>query len=96
MALEKAKLDPLLSGGIAGMSAWATVLPLDIIKTRIQNSSVKKSVARHAMDIVKQEGALALYKGWGPVMMRAFICNACCFKALEVTKSELNKLHEKE
>ncbi len=60
--LEKAQLDPLLSGGLAGMSAWSIALPIDIVKTRIQNSSIAgHGFAWHLMNIIKKEGPLALY-----------------------------------
>jgi len=34
------KVNTLLSGGIAGMAGWATIYPLDVVKTMVQVQAV--------------------------------------------------------
>jgi solute carrier family 25 carnitine/acylcarnitine transporter 20/29 len=40
--------------------------------------------------LMKEEGPRGLYRGWLPVMMRAFPANACCFLGYEATMKLLN------
>ena len=42
------------------------------------------------MDIMKNEGPSALFRGLVPVMMRAFPANAACFLGYEVAVVLLN------
>lgn len=93
--MNRAKLDPMLSGGLAGIACWIIALPMDIVKSRIQNSSSGLGLMECAKDVVKKEGVKGLYRGWQPVMLRAAWCNAFCFKALEVTKAMM-ETHEVE
>jgi solute carrier family 25 carnitine/acylcarnitine transporter 20/29 len=39
---------------------------------------------------MKEEGPKALYKGFAPVMLRAFPANAACFMGFEVALKFLN------
>lgn len=78
--------DPLISGGAAGIACWMVALPMDTVKSRIQNAPPGLSMAACAREIIQAEGVAGLYRGWQPVMLRAAWCNAFCFKALEMTK----------
>jgi len=78
----------LFAGGIAGMAAWGTVIPFDVVKTRLQSQtgSCPRQERRfwptwHA--IVAKEGARKLYSGAGPMLSRAFIVNATTFWGYE-------------
>lgn len=90
-AKEDYKLDPLIAGGIAGMACWAVGLPLDAIKTRIQ-ASEGLSLMNCTRQIMREAGPAGFYKGWRPVMLRAAIANAVCFKAIETTQSALSTI----
>ena len=41
---------------------------------------------------MKTEGPGGLYKGFAPVMVRAFVANAFCFMGFEVAMWGLNKI----
>ena len=43
--------------------------------------------------LLREDGAMALYRGAGPVMLRAFPANACCFLGYEVAMSILNMIY---
>jgi solute carrier family 25 (mitochondrial carnitine/acylcarnitine transporter), member 20/29 len=83
---EAADLDVLVSGGIAGIVTWASIYPLDVIKTRIQaegwkdrwtkrNRFSRNSFAMGRI-LFKEEGLQALYRGLTVCSIRAFFVNA--------------------
>ena len=60
-------LESLTAGSVAGLADAFFTFPLDLIKTRFQASNKYKGVTDAFKIIVKNEGALSLYKGFGPV-----------------------------
>ena len=82
-----ADLDVLVSGGIAGIITWASVYPLDVIKTRIQAEGLHVGRFHHnrlargktvaiAKSIFIREGLMAFYRGLIVCSVRAFFVNA--------------------
>ncbi|RAH46122.1 putative mitochondrial carrier protein [Aspergillus brunneoviolaceus CBS 621.78] len=87
-----AALKILLCGGIAGVVTWASVFPLDVIKTRLQAGTIETSQDRPllpsrihtrdassikvAREVYQTEGLKAFYRGLGVCSFRAFIVNA--------------------
>jgi solute carrier family 25 (mitochondrial carnitine/acylcarnitine transporter), member 20/29 len=82
-----ADFDILASGGIAGIITWASIYPLDVIKTRIQaegwhlGQSHQNPWSRgNAMAIARStftnEGFAAFYRGLVVCSVRAFFVNA--------------------
>ncbi|KAJ2559210.1 hypothetical protein EV175_000439 [Coemansia sp. RSA 1933] len=58
---------------MAGFVATTTTSPFDVVNTRIMNSgpaSRYKNLLQAMAIIVKEEGPLALYKGWTPAFVR--------------------------
>jgi solute carrier family 25 (mitochondrial carnitine/acylcarnitine transporter), member 20/29 len=43
-------------------------------------------------ELIRTEGIGALYKGFTPVILRAFPANAACFLGVEVSMKFMNKL----
>jgi solute carrier family 25 (mitochondrial carnitine/acylcarnitine transporter), member 20/29 len=81
------EMDVLVSGGIAGIITWASIYPLDVIKTRIQtqswaNGPVQRSQSRtkgtvmFAKQTLQQAGIQGFYKGLMVCSVRAFFVNA--------------------
>ncbi|KAI1294436.1 mitochondrial carrier [Xylaria venustula] len=75
----------VLCGGLAGVATWASVFPLDLIKTRVQiqvMSSLCGTVPQHkgAVQIAKElyiiEGPRAFFRGLMICSVRAFFVNA--------------------
>lgn len=83
----------LFAGGVAGILNWAVAIPADVMKSRLQTAPAGtyprgvRDVFKHLM---KEEGPKALYKGFAPVMLRAFPANAACFMGFEVALKFLN------
>ena len=79
----------LLCGGIAGVVTWASVFPLDVVKTRVQTQGIrgegqmllgendkKKGPWRVAKEAYRQEGWKVFFRGLGVCSSRAFLVNA--------------------
>ncbi len=85
--MDTADLDVLVSGGIAGIVTWASIYPLDVIKTRIQvegwgdkqvprYQALRNSSLELGRSIFKSEGLVAFYRGLIVCSVRAFFVNA--------------------
>eukprot|EP00301_Raphidiophrys_heterophryoidea_P009173 c13513_g1_i1.p1 GENE.c13513_g1_i1~~c13513_g1_i1.p1 ORF type:complete len:315 (+),score=74.65 c13513_g1_i1:84-947(+) len=88
----------LFAGGMAGVMNWVVCMPMDVVKSRIQTAAVGSADTNFVFVLRKllvNEGPIALYKGFGAVMIRAFPCNAIgfylydqCFTFLNTTFPE--------
>ncbi|KAL4201261.1 hypothetical protein AMTRI_Chr02g257820 [Amborella trichopoda] len=80
----------IISGGLAGMSFWSVVLPLDVAKTIIQTD---KKASRNPFDtlslVYKRVGIRGCYAGLGPTLTRAFPANAAAIVVWELTAKAL-------
>eukprot|EP01099_Mayorella_cantabrigiensis_P004797 TRINITY_DN365_c0_g1_i2.p1 TRINITY_DN365_c0_g1~~TRINITY_DN365_c0_g1_i2.p1 ORF type:complete len:224 (+),score=47.21 TRINITY_DN365_c0_g1_i2:379-1050(+) len=84
----------LFAGGMAGIFNWMFAIPIDTLKTRLQIAPEGKynGIRNVLVDVLRNEGATALFRGIGPVMIRAFPANAACFLGYETTIKVLNWL----
>ena len=86
---QEASWKVLLCGGIAGVVTWASVFPLDVVKTRMQTqgirgegqgllggSDTKKGSWGVAKEAYRQEGWKVFFRGLGVCSSRAFLVNA--------------------
>ena len=76
--LQCTDTDVLLSGGIAGVTTWASIYPLDVIKTRIQTADLKRSphIISLTRTVYRTERPQAFFRGLTVCSIRAFIVNA--------------------
>jgi hypothetical protein len=85
----------LLAGGAAGVACWGTVIPFDVVKTRLQ-SQQPPDVSPNGTSvyqerrfwptmrlIVEKEGFTRLYSGAAPLIARGFLVHAVTFYAYE-------------
>eukprot|EP01123_Difflugia_compressa_P013667 TRINITY_DN6473_c0_g1_i1.p1 TRINITY_DN6473_c0_g1~~TRINITY_DN6473_c0_g1_i1.p1 ORF type:complete len:298 (-),score=45.27 TRINITY_DN6473_c0_g1_i1:44-937(-) len=85
----------LCAGGFAGMANWVPAIPVDTLKSRLQTAPEGKynGIRSVAKEIFTKEGYkngfFTLYRGIGPVMVRAFPANAACFLGYETAKKLL-------
>ncbi|XP_045601967.1 solute carrier family 25 member 45 isoform X2 [Procambarus clarkii] len=67
------------SGGVAGVISWATILPLDVIKSRIQADCTSSPQYKNAWDCVlksyKADGVRVFTRGFWMMSVRAFPAN---------------------
>jgi len=89
-------IGTLCAGGFAGMANWLPAIPVDTLKSRLQTAPEGKypngirSVAQEIFAVEGyQRGFFTLYRGIGPVMVRAFPANAACFLGYETAKKML-------
>lgn len=64
-----------VSGAVGSVTAMTVFFPLDTARLRLQvdENRIAKSTPAILADIIKEEGLLAPYRGWFPV-----ICSLCC------------------
>jgi solute carrier family 25 (mitochondrial carnitine/acylcarnitine transporter), member 20/29 len=80
----------LTAGGFAGIANWLVAIPADVVKSRLQASTnASHSALGIFKEMIKNEGIFSLFRGIGPVMLRAFPANAACFFGMETGKSLL-------
>ncbi|GAM24247.1 hypothetical protein SAMD00019534_074220 [Acytostelium subglobosum LB1] len=83
------------AGGCAGMSYWASIYPIDVIKTKIQTQpepAIYKGVIDCARQLYRTEGIGVFFRGFYPTILRAFPTSAANFLMYETTKSFLQSV----
>ena len=73
--------NELISGGIAGICAWGSIIPLDVIKTRVQAGNL--SIIEATRSVVANGNTSAFFRGSGALLSRAFVVNAVTFYVYE-------------
>lgn len=83
----------LFAGGMAGVANWAVAIPPDVLKSRLQAApeGMYKGLGDVFMKLVREEGPQALFKGFVPIMARAFPANAATFFGVEATNKFLDR-----
>lgn len=73
----------MLAGGLAGISFWSVIFPIDCIKTRMQADDLTTPRYRSSLDCLRQtlnsEGFSSLYRGYLPVIVRTIPSNSVFF-----------------
>ncbi|KAI9178954.1 hypothetical protein H9P43_005616 [Blastocladiella emersonii ATCC 22665] len=86
-----------LAGGAAGVLSWASIYPLDVVKSRIQVSEpavgshrtglvmgAAREAAGVSRDMWRAEGWRVFVRGMQPTLLRAFFVNAVTFATYEM------------
>ena len=77
----------LVAGGAAGVLSWSLILPLDVIKSRMQADRPDRpqfrGVLHCAQVTVLRDGPAALFRGFTTMAVRGFIVNAATFFGYE-------------
>lgn len=84
----------LFAGGMSGVFNWLVSIPPDVLKSRLQTApdgTYPNGIRDVFRQLVAKEGYLALYKGIGPVMLRAFPANAAMFSGYELALKFFDK-----
>jgi len=82
----------IMAGGTAGVMAWASVYPLDVVKTRMQATSQFNSVRACVISMLRNEGIPAFFQGLTPCLIRSFPVNATIFFVYEHIVKYSNKI----
>ena len=86
-------VEVLFAGGIAGMVWWLVGLPADVLTSRIWTAPEGKyprGVRDALRELLRKEGASALYKGFVPVLLKAAPESAALFWGYELTLKAIN------
>lgn len=83
----------ITAGGLAGVAMWSLAIPPDVIKSRIQSApqGTYNGFVDCARKTIAQDGAKALFRGFGPAMARAFPANAATFLGVEASIKLMDK-----
>ena len=75
------------ASGVAGLASALTSTPADVVKTRLMNQAGHahqyRGMAHAFTDILRTEGAAALYKGFSPILVRKLLWCTTFFVAYE-------------
>ncbi|KAI8797807.1 mitochondrial ornithine transporter 1 [Biomphalaria glabrata] len=94
---EIGALKTVICGGLAGVGLWVAIFPADVVKSRIQVQSVSGTPPTFRtvfINILRQEGPKALYRGLGPTVIRTFPATGALFLAYETTKKYLSMFYD--
>ncbi len=70
------------AGGCAGVCAWASIYPVDVIKSRLQ-SSTTATLRSCIVDSYREGGVRSFFLGFNPTMAKGFVCSGVTFVAVE-------------
>ncbi|KAH3682761.1 hypothetical protein WICPIJ_006275 [Wickerhamomyces pijperi] len=80
------------AGGLAGMSMWLVVFPVDTVKTRLQNTVGESITMKQAVQSIYKKGGMAsFFPGLGPALLRSFPANAATFVGVELAHEFFKK-----
>ena len=82
----------VLSGAIGGLGYWVSCYPLDVIKTRIQNTDTNQKSAnfiQNVKDIYSEMGFRGFYRGFSACLLRAVPSAAATFVVYELSMKHL-------
>ncbi|XP_032441802.1 mitochondrial basic amino acids transporter-like isoform X1 [Xiphophorus hellerii] len=79
----------LFSGGMAGITSWIVIYPVDVIKSRLQADGVGgvnqySSIADCVRQSVRKEGYMVFTRGLTSTVLRAFPMNAATFATVSL------------
>uniref|UniRef100_A0A7S2MYG6 Mitochondrial carrier protein n=2 Tax=Helicotheca tamesis TaxID=374047 RepID=A0A7S2MYG6_9STRA len=84
-----------IAGGVSGSFTWGMIYPVDVIKSRIQTSSLEEGRRESMMTVgrklVKEYGWRYMYRGLGVTLARAFPVNGIIFPVYEFVLMELRQ-----
>jgi len=89
---ELGSLQVFAAGGMAGAIGWSFVVPMDVIKTRLQTGRSNGALITVLRTIIAEEGWKSLFCGWTAAVTRAFPANAGLFLGVEFASRTMRGL----
>lgn len=80
----------ILAGGLAGLCAWCSSLPIDAVKSVIQTSAEQRYIGEVAVQMYKTGGVTPFFRGMVPQAFRIFPASASLLLVYEVLKNYMN------
>ena len=91
-------MDSIIAGAIAGFTTTFISVPFDVVKTRLQNNTLKSSryiFISGMVSIYKKEGIKGNYRGLSPTLMGYLPTWALYFSLYESMKKHMFELQQK-
>jgi len=83
---EPAPVYAVAAGGsCAGVAFWASIYPLDMVKSRIQTMDLADSFGTLCRQEYRTRGFAGLYRGLGVTLSKALVSNGVIFLSYEYT-----------
>lgn len=89
---ECGALGTMVAGAAGGVALWTVIFPADLVKSRIQVSSLEGTFVSNTLLIIRKEGFLALYNGLSPTLIRTMPATAALFLTYETSKKLLHNI----
>eukprot|EP00345_Euplotes_harpa_P006954 CAMPEP_0168331500 /NCGR_PEP_ID=MMETSP0213-20121227/8372_1 /TAXON_ID=151035 /ORGANISM="Euplotes harpa, Strain FSP1.4" /LENGTH=141 /DNA_ID=CAMNT_0008335291 /DNA_START=632 /DNA_END=1057 /DNA_ORIENTATION=- len=80
----------ILAGGIAGLCAWCSSIPIDTVKSVIQTSSERRRIGEVTLALYKAGGASTFFRGMVPQAFRIFPASSSLLLTYEVLRNYMN------
>jgi len=80
----------ILSGGIAGLCAWCSSIPIDTVKSVIQTSSEQRRIGEVTTELYRTGGLTPFFRGMVPQAFRIFPASSSLLLTYEVLKNYMN------
>ncbi len=78
------QMAQFFSGGLAGVAAWSSIYPIDVIKSRIQSEKGRSlSMMQAAREGYAAGGFKSFFQGFNTTMAKGFVCSGTTFLAVE-------------
>jgi len=94
---EMACWDIAAAGSFAGMSLWASMYPIDTIKSKMQADNLRDPLYKSTLDCYRKtmilEGNAGMWRGFSAALYRALPVNAAVFLAVDAAKDFTAKYH---
>ncbi|XP_045763466.1 mitochondrial ornithine transporter 1 [Maniola jurtina] len=81
----------MVAGAVGGLVLWTVIFPSDVIKSRVQISNKSQKFLTVGLEIIRKEGALALYNGLKPTLVRTIPATAALFVVYEYSKKFMHQ-----
>ena len=80
----------VLAGGIAGLCAWCTSLPIDTVKSVIQTSAEQRYIGEVTSELYRNGGVTPFFRGFVPQAFRIFPASSSLLIVYELLKNYMN------
>jgi hypothetical protein len=101
--MNKDIMTPMLGGALAGLISDGAVHPIDTVRARLQcqnnlvrNASMYSGATDGFVKIMKHEGPLSLWRGFGAVFVGTIPGHALYFAGYETAKRQLSRMSNRE
>ncbi len=81
-----------VSGGLAGVVAWASIYPVDVVKSRVQSSKERLGMINAFKEGWKQGGIRSFFQGFSTTIAKGFVCSGTTFVCAELVMLALGRL----